>query len=174
MTFRRPTLPRSPTGLPLSFPLSSITTERFETEYIRILDMLNNSGATVLMGSCVIFDGSITTSLAFTTSTVQDDRRIIGATKEDIASGQQGGVVVVGLVELLVAAGTNANQRLRQSTTAGIAEGTVNTTEGTFAIARSNRNPDTLRALALLLPSPRGTAGWVLGSSLLGIDTILN
>ena len=174
MTFRRPMLPRSPTGLPLSFPLSSIATERYETEHIRILDMLNNSGAAVLAGSCVIFDGSITTALAFTTSVIQNDSRVIGVTKEDIVSGQQGGVVVVGLVEVRVAAGTNANQRLRQSTTAGIAEGTVSTTEGTFAIARSARNAATLRALALLLPSPRGTSGWVLGASLLNIDNILN
>ena len=132
----------------------------------------NGSGALVLMGSCVILVASASQD-EFNTSTILDDSRVFGVTLEDVPIGAEGVIALVGLVELRVAVGTTFNQRLRQSTTAGVAVGTIPTTAGTFAIAMESRNAATGRAMALLTPSPRGTTGWILGSSRLGLDTVL-
>lgn len=132
----------------------------------------NGSGALVLQGSCVILVAAASRA-EFNTSAIQDDTRVVGVTLEDVPASGEGLLALVGIVEVRTAAGTTFNQRLRQSTTAGIAEGTGATSAGTFAIALSDRDAGTLRSLCLLLPSPRGTTYWILGSSRLGIDTVL-
>ena len=132
----------------------------------------NGSGALVLKGSCVILVAAASRA-EFNTSVVLDDPRVFGVTKEDVPASSEGLVALVGIVRLRTAAGTTFNQRLRQSTTAGVAAGTGAKTDGTFAIALSDRDANTLLSLALLLPSPRGTTYWILGSSRLGIDTVV-
>ena len=108
----------------------------------------NNSGATVPRGSVVVLDA--TGALYFTTSTTQDNAAVIGVTLEQITNGARGRVATSGRVMVRVAAGTTAGQYLRQSTTAGVAEGTTSPTQGTFGFARSDRNATTLWSEATL------------------------
>lgn len=109
-------------------------------EYLSLLAK-NNSGAMVPRGSAIKLDTSITTYRSFTTSTTIDDHRVGGVTLEDIPNTGFGRICIEGYVrEVRVAAGTTIYQYLRQSSTAGVWEGTSEPTPGTCAIAVSDRN----------------------------------
>ena len=101
----------------------------------------NNSGATVPRGSVVVIDQ--TSALSFTTSATLDNAEVLGVTLEQITNGAPGRVAISGRVMVRVAAGTTAGQYLRQSTTAGVAIGTDDPTQGTFGFARMDRNATT-------------------------------
>ena len=115
----------------------------------------NRSGATVLRGSCVKLD--TTADNSFTTSTTLDDTLISGITLEELPNLARGLVAFQGTVERArVAVGATRGQLLRQSTTAGIAEGTAGVTDGSFALALTNRNSDGF-VEAMIFAVPRGT-----------------
>lgn len=105
------------------------------------LPLLNASGASVAKGSVVVLDTSVTDDAAFTTSTTEDSDDVFGVTLEDIPDSVRGNVQIAGIVEQVrVAAGTARYQYLRQSTSAGVGEGTASPTRGTFAQAITSRD----------------------------------
>ena len=107
------------------------------------LVILNATGATLEKGSVVVLTSS-GSELAITTSTTQDDIAIFGVTLDRVSAGSRVRVgVFAARVKMRVAAGTTARQYMRQSTTAGVAEGTASPTQGTFGVALEDRDATT-------------------------------
>ena len=116
------------------------------------LVILNATGATLEKGSTVVLT-ALNGELAITTSTTQDDIAIFGITLDRVSAGNRVRTAVFAArVKMRVAAGTTARQYLRQSTTAGVAEGTASPTQGTFGLALEDRDATTGLAEAFFSP----------------------
>ena len=116
------------------------------------LVILNATGATLEKGSTVVLT-ALNGELAITTSTTQDDIAIFGITLDRVSAGNRVRTAVFAArVKMRVAAGTTVRQYLRQSTTAGVAEGTASPTQGTFGLALEDRDATTGLAEAFFSP----------------------
>lgn len=140
--------------LPLQFPLHDIAHDRSEQTALK-LNLSNQSGATVPAYSVIILSTSVTVDNSFTTSTTVGVVGLYGVTLEEIPNGAVGQVAIAGFVDRIrVAAGTTRYQFLRQSATAGVAEGTAASVTGTFARALTSRDADGYcRAALISLPA---------------------
>jgi len=148
-TFNRPSIGRGDDAVnsPLAFPLANIALNRGEQTYIRV-GLKGDGSQAIRQGSLVR-----STSGIITTSTTVDDGRIIGVTLEDVAAGQVGQVLMIGLAEYVRASSSVViSQYLRQSSTAGVAEGTDAPTVGSFGVALSSYDSATGTVRALIAP----------------------
>jgi len=109
--------------------------------------LLNGSGAFVPIGTVAVLS---TTANSFTTSTTLEDITVTGVVIANTIAGALGRLAVAGKTLVRVAAGVTAGQHLRQSTTAGVAEGTAAPTQGTFAYTLTARDATTGLAEAIL------------------------
>lgn len=139
--------PQAPTGGNRA-PRSRTQERRSNSLQVQtIVLQLRNLSSAVLPGSIVQLS---TSSNSFNTSVTQDDLDIIGVTIGAVGSSSVGPVAIRGWALVRVAAGTTAGQHLRQSTTAGVAEGTAAQTKGSFAFTLTARDAATGLAEAII------------------------
>lgn len=101
----------------------------------------NVSGASVPLGSAILFTTTSTTERWFSTSTTVGDDDICGVTLDTAAAGEVVRVRIDGFVRRVrTASGTTRGQWLRQSTTVGVFEGTAKSVPGSHALAMTNRD----------------------------------
>jgi hypothetical protein len=86
--------------------------------------LTNKSGSNLTAGAVIIFDGS--NDNAFTTTTTELDRRVLGVITEDIDNEATGNVLVAGIASVQVLGTVARMEALITSTTAGKAKGSGN------------------------------------------------
>ena len=120
----------------------------------------NNSGAARSPGEVVIFDSSVSTDVAYTTTTSQDDAKVLGVVMNYTPSGDEGLVQIYGASDGAVVKvnGTTdiaAGDFLSTFTTAGIAAKATAGKAGVFAMAlEAYTTNDSLGTIKAIILSP--------------------